>query len=635
VQGNDRPVCVRGHPSADSRADDMVSDRWLRVALRSCAVLIALVAVIDPSMITSRRSRPLISLVAMDSLRDRVVLEEARNALRERFTVIDAPLSGASGTVLIGARVPDDAQALASPVVVVTPSKRAAAVVIRRIEAPSRALLQSRVTVQVSLAVTGVARAAAARDVIVELTRPSSSGDAGDEALVLSRERVALRADSVLRVPLTFVPSRAEATVLRVRATIDGSADTARSDFAVDVRAVQWSVLFFDRRPSWMSTFVRRAIERDPRFVVTSRVVTSPNISRETGRAPESLDALAASSRFDAVVIGAPDALTTRDVGGIDLLLRSRGASVLLLADNPSAGPADRLLDFGGWRATQRGVASALVPITIVGTPTAGSEPLRLLGRSVGVPTRLPLNAEPLAMLARDTSALAQRRAIETVIWRVPMGMGSLVVSGAFDAWRYRDSAQSTFDATWRDLIERAASDRPAVVDVQLSRTLIQPREQVSVTIGAPLVPTDASAQVSLYALARGGVEQKVHEVAVASSGTDGALIGGFRAPRAPGAYVVRVVRGVDSATAALVVANGVARDAGANRDVLDAWVQSRQGRRVDRTAVGTLPTVVNALITNPARLTTWHPMRSAWWIVPFALALGAEWWLRRRRGEA
>ena len=27
------------------------------------------------------------------------------------------------------------------------------------------------------------------------------------------------------------------------------------------------------------------------------------------------------------------------------------------------------------------------------------------------------------------------------------------------------------------------------------------------------------------------------------------------------------------------------------------------------------------------------YPMRSPWWIVPFAACLGGEWWLRRRRG--
>jgi hypothetical protein len=27
------------------------------------------------------------------------------------------------------------------------------------------------------------------------------------------------------------------------------------------------------------------------------------------------------------------------------------------------------------------------------------------------------------------------------------------------------------------------------------------------------------------------------------------------------------------------------------------------------------------------------HPMRSGWWMLPFAVLLAAEWWLRRRVG--
>jgi hypothetical protein len=30
---------------------------------------------------------------------------------------------------------------------------------------------------------------------------------------------------------------------------------------------------------------------------------------------------------------------------------------------------------------------------------------------------------------------------------------------------------------------------------------------------------------------------------------------------------------------------------------------------------------------------TTTHPMRSGWWTLPFAVCLGGEWWLRRKRG--
>ena len=36
--------------------------------------------------------------------------------------------------------------------------------------------------------------------------------------------------------------------------------------------------------------------------------------------------------------------------------------------------------------------------------------------------------------------------------------------------------------------------------------------------------------------------------------------------------------------------------------------------------------------VTQIARV---FPMRSAWWLPPFALALAGEWWLRRRRGLA
>ncbi len=28
------------------------------------------------------------------------------------------------------------------------------------------------------------------------------------------------------------------------------------------------------------------------------------------------------------------------------------------------------------------------------------------------------------------------------------------------------------------------------------------------------------------------------------------------------------------------------------------------------------------------------QPMRSGWWLLPFAACLGGEWWLRRKRGQ-
>jgi hypothetical protein len=37
--------------------------------------------------------------------------------------------------------------------------------------------------------------------------------------------------------------------------------------------------------------------------------------------------------------------------------------------------------------------------------------------------------------------------------------------------------------------------------------------------------------------------------------------------------------------------------------------------------------------IIAPAVRTVRHPMRSAWWMVPFSGCLAIEWWMRRRRG--
>lgn len=233
---------------------------------------------------------------------------------------------------------------------------------------------------------------------------------------------------------------------------------------------VRGAPLFFDRRPSWMSTFVRRALERDPRFAVTSRIVTSmtskTTVTRDAGRAPTDLAAIAASEPFDAVVIGAPDALTARDVDALRAPLRDRGASVLLLADHAASGPADALVGANGWRLQAR-----RTPATLSASDTAQ----HLAAASIGIPASLPADAQVIASLP-DSGKRA-------VIWRQPIGLGTLVVSGAFDAWRYRDPAQSTFDATWRDLIDDAIARRLAPLELQLSSSISTPREPLTISV--------------------------------------------------------------------------------------------------------------------------------------------------------
>ena len=153
----------------------------------------------------------------------------------------------------------------------------------------------------------------------------------------------------------SFVPTATGPALLRVVATIDGGGAADSVDLATTVRDERWHVLFYDTRPSWQSTFVRRAVESDPRFDVTSRVVTSKNISTDLGAPPASLDNAAGLDRYDAIVIGAPELLTDREVAGLESYLRRRAGSVVLMLDELPAGPFQRLLGVTTWNRNRDG----------------------------------------------------------------------------------------------------------------------------------------------------------------------------------------------------------------------------------------------------------------------------------------
>ncbi|MEQ1693409.1 MAG: hypothetical protein ABMA00_19105, partial [Gemmatimonas sp.] len=588
-------------------------------ALRLLALLIAVAAIVDPAIRSSRRTRPLLSLVVADTSRDTDLVDRVTRALEREYTLVSAPLPAAVGTVLIGARLPDNSDALATPVVVVSPAGGGPSVSMRRIQSPTRVMLESRVVVSVTLAVTeGSASEATPRSVGIELTQ---------DGVVVAREQRRIARDTVLTVPLTFVPSSLGDQVLQARAFVSERPDTVRHDILVSVRANRWSVLFFDRRPSWMSTFVRRALERDSRFAVTSRVITSTNISRQQGRPPVGLDVIASAEAFDAVVIGAPDALLARDVDGIGTLLRTRGASVLILADHAASGPADVLLDFGGWRNVARRVPAELSAPT---TRDRVRDPLRLKGMAFGVPRRLADHVVPLAVL-RDATTDSART--DTVIWRVPIGLGQLVVSGAFDAWRYRDTAQSTFDATWRDFVDEAASQRLAPLEVRVTPALMEPRATISLVVTPRDSAVAAPIRVMVHALA--SPTEAPTPLILDTIRATGQLMASFRAPARPGNFLALVVQGSDTVRAPLVVASRVATDATNDPDLLASWASSRGGRVVSRDSIESLSSTLNALLHPVPQIVEWHPMRSPWWIIPFAVALAAEWWIRRRRGLA
>ena len=125
------------------------------------------------------------------------------------------------------------------------------------------------------------------------------------------------------------------------------------------------------------------------------------------------------------------------------------------------------------------------------------------------------------------------------------MGRGSLVVSGALDAWRFRDANGQSFALYWRGVVSRAG-EAASTRDVAAGP--------------APVFEPDES-------------------------------------------------------------------------KLVETWSQSRGGRVVRESALATLAPALAEALSPVTERRPFRPMQSAWWMVPFAAALGFEWWSRRRNG--
>ncbi|MEJ7811701.1 MAG: hypothetical protein WKG32_14915 [Gemmatimonadaceae bacterium] len=595
-----------------------------RRLLRALAIAIALAGAADPTVTSSRTTRPVVAVVAAAPRRDGPLAERVARGLAKEFTVISAPFADADGTIIVGDHVPLPADAPASPVFAVLPDRDGPVVTLEAVSAPARTPSAA------SVPVVAVARVTGARGRALDITLRL-------RGLVVARlARTVVTDDERIPVSLSFVPAGPGPAPLRVTATVAGARDSAAADVLIDVRDMRWAVLFFDPRPSWMSTFVRRAIERDSRFIVTSRVATSRRASTDAGQPPAALDDLAALAPFDAIIVGAPEALGTGGVAGLDAYLRRRGGGVVLLFDRRAGGAYERLTEMIAWagRAGDRGVA-------IASTGTTGvTDSAALRASELAWPSTLPAGAEPVA---RTAPASGDSAAGQPVIWRSAVGAGLLVVSGALDAWRYRDRSASAFDEYWRGLIADVASASTPPVALALSSTLLEPGERTDVIVTlrdlALRPPPDAArplpvrASVSAVLERAGEPGRPLASVRLWPGAGIGRFQGSVQAPAAPGAYRVVVASESDHADAPLMVTSGVTRATPDARDLLAAWVSARGGRALPASALAELPEALHHAIRATPRRETWYPMRLAWWIIPFALALSGEWWLRRRRG--
>lgn len=564
-------------------------------AFRWVAVAIAVLAMIDPEFAVTGADRPVVAVVAAQ----RDAGDEIADALGSDFVVVRSPFSGADAVVVAGSSVPDAAMTFAKSAFAVA-RDTTNDVWIEDVRHPRVASVNERAPVFVQLG--GNVR----NDTQVEL----HSG-----TLVTDRAAVTVGVDGRAEARLVFVPAvtgtaRLDVVVRR------GNQRAASADVVVDVRERQWSVLFADQRPSWTSTFVRRTIERDPRFAVSSRITTSRGVSTESG-SPPSLDDRALIDAFDVIVVGAPGALAARDANALEAWLRRRGGTVVLLMDEPARGdaPLARLTRVRTWNAAGC-TGSAGCPIPIESEDIDGV----LRGATFAVPAALP----PVAQLVARDSASAR-----PIIWNVPVGAGMVIVSGATDAWHARDPELSGFATFWPSLLAEAAASAVAPIELRASAQVVAPGERISV------IATLRDALASGTDVQAPTASLEGEAIRFEATGPPGEFRAVVRAPDAPGSYSLLASAGGAQSRLAIVVDSQPSHATPDHRAALAAWTSSRGGRAFEAGNVGELRAALLDALAPERRPQPWRPMRSAWWILPFALLLGTEWWIRRRRGMA
>jgi len=571
----------------------------MTIVLRVLAIAIAIAAVVDPAL-ARRVTVPLPVEVllppASDPLFDRAA--EMRGQLEA--TIGDRiDLGGheeAQALVSLGRATPP---AGGSAPVFAMPLEESPAVVIERVTAPA-AIVGQTAPITATVRAFGLAGQTTTIALLREGTKIASiehRWGSDDETFVASQ---------------AFVPTKPGMQRVRITTTTSGLERTTSADVGVAVRERQLRVLAYEARPSWPLAFARRSLEGEPIFDVTTTSRTTSRSATTSPAAPATLATLQ-MDRFDAVLVGAPEALTGAEIRALDTFVTTRGGAVVMLPDRRLTENVSRAF---GLPEFDEVVLER--PLTSAGPgPTVrASELLLASGRA---------RLEPLGIVRHAGND-------RVVVGGLFRGAGRIIVSGAMDAWRYRADPEVTFDDFWRGLIADAAAAAPPPVVVSVEPSVARPGDDLIVTV--TLRPTEFDADdesINLPAVkaelnsARG--ENDVIRLWPAAA--PGTFEGRTRAPQA-GSYSASVSIPGATADAPLLVADDVIHAARRSSRAA-AFAVAASGGAVVATIddlAGRLDGLKPRLVEQRTR-----PMRSPWWILPFTALLCAEWALRRQGG--
>ena len=579
-------------------------------ALRALAIAIALAGLVDPQT-SVVRTRPIpVDLRAGPSPSDPDGTEAARvrQALIGRMG--DAIESGGSrprAVVTIGGLtgrrdVSDDV-----PVSIVSVEPRGRNVQIVDARATSVVAAGQRAVVSVRLHAT----AARGETSIVVLER---------DGLEVARATRAWNADDERgTVTLTYAPADAGLVPLRAHALpVNGEASSADNVSDVGLRVVSrpFRVLTWDLRPSWSAAFVRRALEDDPAFQVSSVTHSSRGIDTRSGTPPAVLTARALAP-FDVAIVGAPEELSRRDVETLDAFVRDRGGVAVFVPDRAPSGAYRALLPPARFDELLLDR-----PSTLAAAGGAGFQ-----ASEFAAPSGEQADGEAIA-------SMTEAGKVRPVVVSWPRGAGLVVFSGALDAWRFRGAAGDPFAKFWTSAVASLALQSPPPLSASVEPSFAAPGDRLTIHAryrAAELVQAGGVTRVPGVGAEVVSADGHTTPVRLWPGSVTGEYEGTFEAPPAAGRFEVRV-----SGSGGMVAEVPLVISAGARSRRLapaPGWLSSATGgvaAHADDTAP--IEAFLRGLPRPPAPVEV-HPMRSAWWILPFAGALCLEWGLRRRNG--
>ena len=560
--------------------------------LRTLALALAIGAIVDPALPIDRRMPATVRLYAAAGDPDApAVIARLRAALAGRVDLIEAG-SGQESVVVGSARAVDAVRA-GTPVSVVSLGAPPA-VSIAAVSGVTRVVPGDETEIQVDLEGAGV-------------TGHTSSVVLEQDGVVLTRQDHVWKTDGSATVVLLYVATAAGAHRVTIRALpLIGEGRTAdnRADLLVMAADRPARVAVLEARPSWPAGFTRRTLEGDDRFSVSSVLRVTKGISSRAGEAPPVIQAQQLS-RFDVVVVGAPEELRRDEVDALWQFVDRRGGTLLLLPDKvPSGAYAARL--------------PVKVMEHLLGEARA-LEPARVMASEIVSMSRLPPGGRAYATF--DGAPVI-------VSW--PVGDGRVIFSGALDAWRYRADPQSRLTRFWRDELLSAALGAPPAVSIDVEPEVVRPGSDVRVAVRlrrtefGDLELPPVQAQVAEETGAREtirlwpGPEPGTFEGQVSSSGA--------------GVHSIRVETGRGAAETVFLVAADAAALPHTTPAMLADLPQLSGGiaASADR-----LDPLVDRLaeLPRPSGRVRVRLFRSAWvpWI--FAALLCGEWAMRRRVG--